>query len=1020
MAGRVKVGTAYIDIKLGSFQEFKAEAERRAKEVGKRVADRMTEEISKKVSGTQAGQKIASEAADGVQKTLPRVGSRIKSAFTNLMSTTGGEASKTFIRSLGLGMRSLAAGDFKFFSAAMRTAGTAGAVALGEGITGAKQKLGALFQSIGSNAGSFIQRGLNAAISGVQGAVSNFGSKIGSSLASGFKNIPSMISSASASLGTFARNLGLTSFMAQNLGYELTFLATVPVVAVLGAFGKIGLTAGLNLEQARASLAPFVGGIQNARKEIEELSKIAEKSPAFDTTQIIQYAKQLLAAGLTQQKTNDLFKATSNIFTTYGLTVDQANLSFRAITQIMQKGKVTSEEVTQQLGEQIPAWNLLAQGMGITVAQAQELAKAGKITGVDFVNAMIKVGNTKQFIEGAGTSADTLKSKLQNLKEQVQNKLAVAFDKYLFPKLNDLADRYGPKVIKVFEKLGNTWLPRVADWIGKTADKIQNLKDKWDALSPSVQKFIEKILLGLVAAGPTVLLLSKLSSGLAGLASIASFMLTPVGLVVAAIGALGYVLYKNRDSIKAFFTETDSGKEILKNVKSALEDFTKFLDEKVKPIFRDLKNFAEDAWKGFAKANNLRSTSKGNNQAGGMGHTKDVDAAMQPVPSPVQSSFAQFRVLIDSISTTFFKSLKPALESLDKAFDNLGLKTSFANGKLGGLVSILKVVGAVIGTVIAIQVAIVSGAINLFVGLFQVVTDFVGGFMRIMKGFFLLLKGLWNGNWQEIKDGLRSIWDGIYMVTVGAIWDLIMAVVNAVEGFVKVIVGWFSWLYDVLVGHSIVPDMVNAIIKWFLSLPGKVLGALGGFVASVVGKFIDMATAAVDAVRNMAGRVADKVGEIRTAVINKAKDFAGALINAGKDLVNGLISGLGDKAGELVGKAEALANKVKSAFSNIFKFGSPSKVTRQMGRWIAQGLGLGVQDDTDMVMKAANYLGKAAVPNIPQVSPASPGLGANTMGASQTQNIEVNVNVPAPVTDPSGIADYTVRKLNTALATRGV
>jgi tape measure domain-containing protein len=1001
MAGKVKVGTAYIDIKLGSFEEFKAAAEKRAKETAKVVADRMSDDIAKKVSGTAAGKKIAEDAAAGVQSTVTKSGvlGKIKGAFNTAMSSVGGEAAKGFVKSVGLGIQSLGVGDLKFFTASMRAAGSFGATALGEGL-----------KSAGRVVGSALTSTLNLA--------GQAASKLGSTIIDGFKSIPGAVAKASAGLGTFARNLGLTSFMAQNLGYTLTFLATVPLVGIAAAFGKIGFSAALNLEQARASLAPFVGGVANAQQEIEKLSKIAEKSPAFDTTQIIQYAKQLLAAGLSQEKTNKLFQATSNIFTTYGLSIDQANLAFKAITQIMSKGKVQSEELTQQLGEQIPAVKLLADAYGTTQAKILDMVKAGKISADDFVNAMIKIGNTKQFVEGAGTSADTLKSKLANLKEQIQNKLAVAFEKYLFPELNALADKYGQKVIDKMKELAEKWLPKVASGIQYIVDKAQQLNHWWDSLTESQRKLIEQMFAFTAASGPVILLGSKLAGALAGIASIASFLISPIGLVVVAIVGLGVVLYENRKAIEDFFTKTAEGKAILKDVQDKLDSFKNFLKNDVKPVFDDLKDAANSAWEGFKKAKDIQFQSQG--QGKGQGG-KDVDTrAAVPTPDPkVFKFFSDLRDLFDQLGAIINKSIQPAIDNFNGAMKNLGLATSGTNGKMAAFMGILKLVGAVIGTVIAVQIAIVVGAINLIAGLFRAITSFVTGLWGIIKGVSDLLDDLIHGRWGQLAADAKEIWDGIYKAIVGTIWDLIQAVVSAITGFVQVIYGWFHWLWDKLVGHSIVPDTVNAIVAWFTSLPGRIIGSIISFVGNVVSWFGNLKDRAVASVMDMIGRIGDTIGTLRSRIMARIGDFGGMLVNAGKDLINGFIHGIDSMTETVLGKARSLADKVVNTIKSALQINSPSKRTIPLGIGVGEGMEVGMDSRLKAITDKANTLANAAVPNISTLPRYTAGLSDQSFGTTHG-DINVNVNVPAPVTDPAAIAGYTVARLTTALSTKAV
>ena len=69
----------------------------------------------------------------------------------------------------------------------------------------------------------------------------------------------------------------------------------------------------------------------------------------------------------------------------------------------------------------------------------------------------------------------------------------------------------------------------------------------------------------------------------------------------------------------------------------------------------------------------------------------------------------------------------------------------------------------------------------------------------------------WDGLWAATKGGVKKMWDGV--------------------------VGWFTDLWDTLVGHSIVPDTIDGIVDCFLGLPGRVLSSVKGFVKNVITEF---------------------------------------------------------------------------------------------------------------------------------------------------------------------------------------
>ncbi|MFS4103755.1 peptidoglycan DD-metalloendopeptidase family protein [Streptomyces sp. PD-S100-1] len=64
--------------------------------------------------------------------------------------------------------------------------------------------------------------------------------------------------------------------------------------------------------------------------------------------------------------------------------------------------------------------------------------------------------------------------------------------------------------------------------------------------------------------------------------------------------------------------------------------------------------------------------------------------------------------------------------------------------------------------------------------------------------------------------------------------------VNAVTVAVKWVVDKFKWLFDVLLGHSIIPDIVRGTIDWFSRLWTKIKQIVGWIVSGIVDRFTDI------------------------------------------------------------------------------------------------------------------------------------------------------------------------------------
>ncbi len=125
---------------------------------------------------------------------------------------------------------------------------------------------------------------------------------------------------------------------------------------------------------------------------------------------------------------------------------------------------------------------------------------------------------------------------------------------------------------------------------------------------------------------------------------------------------------------------------------------------------------------------------------------------------------------------------------------------------------------------------------------------------------------LLTGHFDKLGGDLKRIWDGIVNIFSGA-WNIIKGIFLAawgaisgfVSGLVSGVIGFFQHLADMLVGHSIIPDMIGAIVGWFLSLPGKALNAVGGLLGNLVNFFGGIARQAVqwglNIIANLAGGI---------------------------------------------------------------------------------------------------------------------------------------------------------------------
>lgn len=231
---------------------------------------------------------------------------------------------------------------------------------------------------------------------------------------------------------------------------------------------------------------------------------------------------------------------------------------------------------------------------------------------------------------------------------------------------------------------------------------------------------------------------------------------------------------------------------------------------------------------------------------------------------------------------------------------------SAINGALGPVFSWLADMIRMVIDVIKNLVKIITGVINVVVGIVQTVIG--------------LIKGIFTGDWSTLmgglgkifKDGFGKILSGVIGIVVDlakGIWSTIVnglkAVVGFVWGWVKGIIGFFTTLWDVLVGHSIVPDMIKAIIKWFLELPGKILGMVWNFIKAVIGFFLKLPMMILNALAAFVPVLLEWLG---TAILWLIENGPGLLVGF-LEWIGGIglwiLEKLGDLGGMLLGWAKA-------------------------------------------------------------------------------------------------------------------
>lgn len=146
---------------------------------------------------------------------------------------------------------------------------------------------------------------------------------------------------------------------------------------------------GMAFQGLGTALGAVTDSSQGAASEMAFLRAESERlglnflETARSYLQIAAAAKGTVLAG---EATRDIFTAVAEASAVLQLSVDQTNGALRAISQIMSKGKVQTEELRGQLGERLyGAFQLAARGMGVTTAELNKMLEQGQVISEDFL-----------------------------------------------------------------------------------------------------------------------------------------------------------------------------------------------------------------------------------------------------------------------------------------------------------------------------------------------------------------------------------------------------------------------------------------------------------------------------------------------------------------------------------------------------------------------------------------------------------------------------------------------------------
>ncbi len=188
----------------------------------------------------------------------------------------------------------------------------------------------------------------------------------------------------------------------------------------LGAISLIkqSLQLAATYEQTAVAMESLLGNATQAHKILRELEQLADRTP-FQFQDIAQSARLMLALGTAGEKILPTMKAVLNAAAALGGSPETMNRIVLALGQIQSKGRVQAEEMRQLAEAGIPAWEILATKIGVSIPTAMKMAERNMIDSRTALEALVEGINVK-FGGATEKLSTTFVGRFSTFKDRVQ------------------------------------------------------------------------------------------------------------------------------------------------------------------------------------------------------------------------------------------------------------------------------------------------------------------------------------------------------------------------------------------------------------------------------------------------------------------------------------------------------------------------------------------------------------------------------------------------------------------------
>lgn len=216
--------------------------------------------------------------------------------------------------------------------------------------------------------------------------------------------------------------------------------------------------------------------------------------------------------------------------------------------------------------------------------------------------------------------------------------------------------------------------------------------------------------------------------------------------------------------------------------------------------------------------------------------------------------------------------------------------------------------------------------------------------------------------------------------------------IQAVSQFIDTIVQ--NYPRYIATGWQILMSLINGILERLPSLISTAFSLVGQFIGMLISKLPDIISTGGEMLLSLIGGLISSIpgligaiGKIGGTIIGELSKID--LLAVGRDIIKGLWNGISDMAGWIQDKIAGFGKGVLNSLKSFFGIKSPSRLMRdEIGRYLAEGVGVGIDRYSDLAYAAMDTLGTGIQDRVPTLD-----LGFTDVGGVLDANAVIRQQV---------------------------